>query len=203
MNGHNVMEIYINGEKLDFQLGQEEFLGEVFTSLTEWAGQGGKRVWNLSIDYKAYNVSQTVQFEKLKIKDIGRLDVIIGASDPAQEIKARIGLYAAELTRAQETIESIVESYYTEKAAVFMEQWSGVLDLLMRFIRDLPYLAAILRKDNSGFMEKAGQLQAVVQKIYASLQYKDNVAFCDQLQYELKPHLNEWLSFLHDAQKAL
>ena len=68
------MEIFINEDKIDFQLEEEKFLEEVVAGLNSWAAGSGVRIQDITYDNQSYSHSDST-CRKVPVDDVSVLTV--------------------------------------------------------------------------------------------------------------------------------
>jgi hypothetical protein len=196
------MEVFVNGEKLDLQLGTETVFGQVFDGLNNWALTGRKRIWSMKIDDTQYDMNEDSVFRGLAIAGIKRVDLSLGEVDPAREIRRRLDAIVQGFRDADTLVDTLAQNLHVGTTEATHSAWQRLLGILNNFNKVYPFVADIYTRGSNTTLEPEYQkFKSVLGELLKSRELEDSVSFGDQLTYELQPLLKEWTERIIETKK--
>lgn len=191
------MDIFVNGSELKFSLQNETLFGPVYTGIAEWAEQGNKKIWSLLVDGTPFQVVKPDVFMTLEIATISRVEVTVGEKDAAKEIAKRVDSFKKNIKEAMVLVDEVIDDIHQGKDDPTQEKWRKILMVINNFHQVLPIFADInISMDKDSMTQSYDEFRTLLKDIQKAQKFKDNVAFCDQLLYELRPQFEKWYDFL-------
>lgn len=94
------MEIFMNGEKLDFSLEHEKHLGQLAANFEQWTSRNGHFIDSLRVDDRELTLEQALE-SSLSLNDIARIDFSVkGRLDQIEEMIPMVNNYLNQFIQA-------------------------------------------------------------------------------------------------------
>jgi len=185
------MEIYINNEKLDFQLEDEKNLKQVIEAVNDWLFQQGKVIDQIVIDEKVYN-EEIEHLEKVPVEDVKilRLTII--------DIDVLVRNSLTEIQRYLSTMLDFIKSkeeFGFEEINKIIDGIKWVIKILEKCNRLYKYSSNFKNKEfnYNTEIEALEKLSDILEKCIRKEQLNKSIEI---LKNELITSLEKWVTYI-------
>ncbi len=194
------MKISINGNAIDYQIDQEETLGQVLGALEHECEKNGMTITSISVDGKTLESNDLDTLFSRSPEDVSSVDLETISGSDLVAIIHRIGERMREHVENLSDIPVLLQTGEDSRVMTIIHSFAGDFESLCQ---SLPLLKTIGEKNISAILveeipleEYPAQLTPLLGELIDAIKANDTVLIGDISEYELAPKVESLASVL-------